>query len=189
MAAIQIGQTRQQVTQTLGTPVRESSESGMTVLWYGSKSPTMADLYVFRDGMLVLRTESHYRQPKMLSEYTKTYGVPAVSVTKYGTSARDSLNLIVHVWPEAGKAVTSVGTDADSTVIGEDTFASTTLSGYLSTWGKPYDGNPTVPIGTGTVSGRQPGGPGWLPITGVLLVIAVLTAAGFFIFRRHHASR
>lgn len=135
---------KQQVLDSLGAPVKETTESGMMVLWYGYNAPTLADFYYFNNESLAFISKSYYQNPKVFSEYLAQYGTPAQSVRKYASD--DSLMQTVHIWPAAGRAVTTVGSDRNSNVVREDTFAPLTLQQYFTSWGVNIAQNQHVTI-------------------------------------------
>src|SRR4030042_1759128 len=142
MSDIQLSISRSQIVSQRGTPIAEITDttSGSLVLQYTSKAPSLADFYYLQSGKLVLTSISYYAAPKELTQYTGLYGAPAYSAYLSKTG-NDSLRLIVHVWPQAGKTVTAIGPSAMAGVVREDTFAATTLENYLSGWGKRRGGH------------------------------------------------
>lgn len=173
------GSTYAQIVAELGKPVSEKSDGDIRVLLYGSPSMTLADLYYFQNDRLVVESVSFYKQPKLMELYVLKLGKPAYSVRKYQSGSPDSLNTVVHIWPEKGRAVTTTGT-AQASVIREDQFAPTTLAEYLATWGRDLADNQQVAFAQQEVlqvsASGAPGRPLYI-LGGVTLGIVILIAA------------
>lgn len=144
MSTVLLTTGKLQVVESLGNPVKETTESGMTILWYGYKAPELADFYYFKDENLVLISKGYYQTPKSFREYLSAYGNPDVSVRKY--TGEDSLQETVHIWASKGHAVTTVGSDKNSSVIREDMYTPVTLQEYFATWGVNIVQNQKVTI-------------------------------------------
>src|SRR5688572_29248802 len=140
---IQLGMNYTQIVEKLGLPEGDMSDEATRILLYGSPSLTLADTYRLQDDKLVVKSVSFYEQPKVIELYIADLGKPQISLDKYGSG--DSLNTVVHIWPEAGRAITTTGTDQTS-VIREDHFVPTTLENYLATWGKNLVGHQEVAL-------------------------------------------
>lgn len=139
--------TYTELISLLGKPMLEASAEGQLVLYYQSEAPTLADYYIFEHTRLVFLSHSYYTAPKILTEYTGLYGPPAYSVWKYKSDTPDSLRTIVHVWPQSGRAVTTVdGTSQAAHVIREDQFTPVSLTEYLASWGKDVSGHQVATI-------------------------------------------
>jgi len=191
MGDILLQSTKLQITQALGAPLKEVQEGEFQILSYASKAPTLADVYYLQNGRLVFHSQSHYLKPRSFTEFTTLYGDPAYSVTKAKPGSPDSLQLTVHIWPESGRAVTTIGASSISNVIREDVFAGTTLKEYLAIWGKEYSGHTQVTIAPVAVStqapapaSRLPLGPQWMVLGSIVLFVVVVVVLIVFVRRR-----
>jgi hypothetical protein len=146
---VTIGDSYQTILSTLGAPVEEKTDGVQRVLLYGSSSQTLADMYYVENNQLVVQSLSYYASPKSMQEYVDELGMPSYSIRKYDT-VNDSFNTVVHLWPQAGRAVVTTGTD-QQLVIREDAFASTSKEEYLATWGKDLVGHQEVAFASSSV--------------------------------------
>lgn len=187
---VQLGATYSEILQALGQPVEEKSDGEIRVLLYNASSMTLADLYYVQNDRLVVVSTSSYATPKEMNAFVHEFGRPEFSVRKYRTGIPDSLYVVVHVWPEKGRAVTTTGT-AQSSVIREDTFAPTTLEEYLMTWGKDLVGHQEVAY-AGQESGiaSVPAGQnvGGFPLATAGIIVIVLAAVLVFVWRKRRQA-
>lgn len=140
----------QEIIAKLGNPVEEKVDGDMRLLLYNSPSMTLADIYYVQGDKLVAQSFSSYENPKLIGTYISDYGTPKQSIQKFSQGTPDSLFVVVHIWPEEGRAVTTTGQDMMH-VIREDQFAPTTLEQYLATWGKQLVGHEQVTIPTNSL--------------------------------------
>ncbi len=140
---VELGSSYNQLIEMLGKPQGEAMSGSTRVVMYKSPSMTLADVYRLENDQLVMQSLSFYKEPKVMDEYVIRLGTPEYSVRKYAADTPDSLRTVVHVWPKAGRAVTTTG-ESYGSVIREDTFAPMELQSYLMTWGKDLVGHEQV---------------------------------------------
>ncbi len=194
MEATILGLSYEQTVAQLGNPIRETLEEGYRALWYTSKAPTLADVVYLQNGQVAVVSTSYYQNPKKLTEFTQQYGLPMRSVRRYSPTVQDSLHQTVHIWPDKGVTVTTIGSSAQSRVIRQDVFSPTTLQAYLAGPGKYLAGNkeatisaeptvmPLVTVGPGPVRSQQTGNVGYIVL--FVCVVLIIVAAGVWFVRR-----
>lgn len=186
MNSIDLGVSKQTLFSILGSPVQETSESGQLSVWYASKSPSLADIYTFSNDALVFASQSYYKKPVILQDYVLTNGLPERSFIVRAFDTHDSLSRVIHIWPEKGLAVETIGSDMTSQVTREDTFAQTTLDMYLATWGKQYQAHETVTVSTQMFDQIQMRG---MIGGGVMIVFVVLLCVGMVVFLKKRRKK
>lgn len=141
-----LGTSFAQVKKILGDPIEEITDGNYTVLQYKSNTPVYAHFLTFEDKQLVHKSIGTYKSSKTLGEYVEKYGYPETSIKRHTADEQDSFNLIVHLWPDQGIAVTSSGSTADSSIFNIEEFNATTITQYLSTDGKKFAKNERVEL-------------------------------------------
>ena len=196
MSNIQLQTTYQDVTIALGMPLGETNDKGFRILSYTSEAPVEADYYFLKGDKVALKSISYYTKPKNFAEYTAVNGTPSYSVQKSKPDTPDPLKLTVHVWPEKGLVVTTIGSTTTSDVIREDIFTPITLREYLSSFGSYLVGNApatitqpvvTTPTVTKIVT-HSSGPPVYVLFGGVVLSIFLLGVLVVILMRRKMPS-
>lgn len=157
--------TYTELITNLGTPLSATETAGLRTVTYVSDAPILSDIYIFDHDDLVYLSHSFYSRPKELQSYISQYGLPGYSVAKYPANTHDSLMTYMHVWPDAGRAVTTIGgSGGDVQVIREDQFAPVGLNEYLAKWGTALTGHSVA-----TVSALPPVTPqvSYIPTSGL----------------------
>lgn len=180
MDTVTLGMTKQTLISLIGTPLQETSQSGTIALWYHSKAPSLADIYTFSGDALSFVSLSFYEKPKTLDEYIRVYGAPKKSIIAQGKESPDSFHQVMHIWPEDGQAVSTIGSGSGSQVIREDIFAPTTLETYLTTWGAQYKGHETVILSVQTNTQNWQGNMSG----GILVLLGLIVGVLLFIKAR-----
>jgi hypothetical protein len=190
METIKLNTPYTTLVSKLGTPVKEESDGGYRVLYFTSEAPTLADTYYLKNDQVEFVSISHYLKPVSLTEFTGAYGPPVYSVRKYSSGTEDSYNLVIHVWPDKGVAVTAVGKTDTAQVIREDHFAVMTKEEYLASWGKEYATHPQATMSSilVTQNPNQVGTKGIVNVEWVVVGIALFFVL-VYTFRRYAKSR
>ena len=131
---ILLGDTQEQIDGELGTPLMRTDKNDVEIFWYTSKSPVIADFVYLRAGEVAMKSLSVFSQDVPIQQYIDQFGPPAHSVRKYPPQFRDPTRETIHVWPDQGIAIISLGNSLGSKVIREQQFLPTNLETYLSTW-------------------------------------------------------
>lgn len=146
MEQTKLNTTYDDLIPMIGKPLVRESVGQIEMLYYISKSSTLADIYYLRNNSVVMISQSHYITPRGLKEFISANGTPTYSVRKYPDDTHDSFHTVIHVWPEKGTSVTAIGEFETASVIREDHFLPMNLKEYISSWGKEYASNSAVII-------------------------------------------
>jgi hypothetical protein len=176
--SIAIGDQASRIGLLLGEPLTSTESAGLVVHSYTSQAPSYANYVYFSQGQVVFISQSHYQSRTYLSEYIGALGLPETSILRASAEAKDSLLLVVHIWPQKGKAVTAIGADKHGQVVREDTFSPTTLDQYMDRFGQQLKGHETGTL-TDLTTKDESGGLGDPVVMGVILCIL---AVGVIIF-------
>lgn len=142
-----VGATKEELFEINGKATKETQEKGHQVLWYSSTAPSFASLYYINDinkiEFISLYVENEKR---LLQSYIDNHGAPVSSRYLYKESLQDSLHQRIHIWPEKGISVITIGSALDSVVVREMHFVPTNISSYYETWGLQYKENKEATI-------------------------------------------
>jgi hypothetical protein len=124
-----------QVLSTAGQPLKESTEGNFKVLWYTSSVPGKSDNFYFVNNNLYAKAW-RVDGDVLLQKYLDEFGQPTATYFLYEgvASGSDSLIQTMHVWPEQGLSILTLGKSPASQVIRQYELPSTSLEEYLSQW-------------------------------------------------------
>jgi|SRR3989344_3084148 len=137
-SSIALGSTQEVVIATLGESLATTQIGENTILRYHSNTPTYAHYLFFQNNELVFKQIGRAKEPKVFIEYLNQLGQPEVSIKRYAPPVQDSLQLVVHVWPQKGTAIFTEGIDPNSPVYQVQEFVPTIIVVYLQNWGSEF---------------------------------------------------
>src|SRR3989344_592370 len=147
-SSIALGSTQEVVIATLGESLATTQIGENTILRYHSNTPTYAHYLFFQNNELVFKQIGRAKEPKVFVDYLNANGQPEVSIKRYAPPVQDSLQLVVHVWPQKGIAIITEGIDPNSPIYQLQQFQPTTLQDYLQSWGKDFAAHERLTIQT-----------------------------------------
>ena len=145
---IGIGFKYDEARPPLGEPLAITELDGYLILRYHSNTPTYAHYLFFQNNELVFKQIGRAKEPKVFVDYLNANGQPEVSIKRYELPIQDSLQLVVHVWPQKGIAIITEGIDPNSPIYQLQQFQPTTLQDYLQSWGKDFAAHERLTIQT-----------------------------------------
>lgn len=143
LSGVVLGETTSQVIGRLGSAAKEEKIDEFQVFWYNSLVPHKTDYAVFTNDRVLVKS-SFIATPKTLEDYITEYGVPEVSRFKY--QEFDSYETTVHVWPQKGISIETLGMTKESRVTRVSEFAPMPVSQYFNSWGRYFKNNTEVII-------------------------------------------
>jgi hypothetical protein len=132
--SLQLGATIEEVVAQVGAPLSQTTEENFIVYWYGSKVPGKSENLYFLNNILYAKGWYIKEQKKELQTFIDQYGQPAKSYLLTGSETQNSLLQTIHVWPEKGTSVLTIGSAPDSIVERQFEFKASSLEEYLTTW-------------------------------------------------------
>ncbi|HCS78948.1 TPA: hypothetical protein DIV55_04370 [Patescibacteria group bacterium] len=146
--SVALAATQETVIALLGAPRATTELNGYLILRYHSNTPTYAHYLFFQNNELVFKQIGRAKEPKVFVDYLNANGQPEVSIKRYELPIQDSLQLVVHVWPQKGIAIITEGIDPNSPIYQLQQFQPTTLQDYLQSWGKDFAAHERLTIQT-----------------------------------------
>ncbi|KKS84156.1 MAG: hypothetical protein UV59_C0026G0006 [Candidatus Gottesmanbacteria bacterium GW2011_GWA1_43_11] len=125
--SVALAATQETVIALLGAPRATTELNGYLILRYHSNTPTYAHYLFFQNNELVFKQ---------------------IGRERYELPIQDSLQLVVHVWPQKGIAIITEGIDPNSPIYQLQQFQPTTLQDYLQSWGKDFAAHERLTIQT-----------------------------------------